>query len=142
MILVIDSNILFSFFWKGSKVRRIIFSPLTVAFAPEFALSELDKHFPEIKTRTKLSSEGYESAISTLKWFVDFVPLDEYKSFIPEAKRISPHDKDIRFFALSLKLDHCPLWSEEKRLKRQSEIEVFNRRELRHLIGILESSST
>jgi len=140
MRLVIDSNILFSFFWKGSEVRRIIFSPLTVPFAPEFALRELDKHSPEIKARTKLSSVGYESAITALRWFVEFVPLEEYKSFIPEAKRISPHDKDIRFFALSLKLDRCSIWSEEKRLKKQSEIEVFNRKELRYLVDVLGES--
>jgi len=141
MRLVIDSNILFSFFWKSSEVRRPIFSPHTITFSPAFALRELDKHSEEIKSRTHLSQEGYESAISALKWFVEFVPLDEYKSFIPEAKRVSPDSKDIRFFALSLKLGRCPIWSEERRLKKQSEVEVFNRKELRHLIELLETSS-
>ena len=141
MRLVIDSNILFSFFWKSSEVRRPIFSPHTITFSPAFALMELDKHSDEIKARTGLSQAGYESAISALKWFVEFVPLDEYKSFIPEAEKISPDAKDIRFFALSFKLGKCPIWSEETRLKKQSRVEVFNRKELRHLIDLLESSS-
>jgi len=141
MRLVVDSNILFSFFWKTSEVRRPIFSPHTIPFSPAFALRELDRHSEEIKTRAGLSQAGYESAISALKWFVEFVPLEEYKSFISDAKKISPDAKDIRFFALSLKLGRCPIWSEERRLKRQSEIEVFNRKELRHLIDLLETSS-
>ena len=141
MRLVVDSNILFSFFWKGSEVRRIIFSPSTILFAPKFALRELDKHSPEIRARTRLSPDKYQSAISALKWFVEFVPLEEYAKFIPEAKRICPDPKDIRFFALALKLN-CPIWSEEKRLKRQHGIEVFNRRELRYLVDFLDVSKS
>jgi predicted nucleic acid-binding protein len=134
--LVVDSNILFSFFWKGSEIRKIMLSPSTVLFAPKFALRELERHSPEIKSKAGLSTDEYRTSISVMKWFVEFIPLEEYEGFIPEAKRICPDPKDIRFFALALKLD-CPVWSDEKRLKRQSDIEVFNRNELRYLSGIL-----
>ena len=46
-----------------------------------------------------------------------------------EAKRLSPDDKDVMYFALALKL-RCAIWSNDKELKKQKEVTIYNTQEL------------
>jgi len=64
-----------------------------------------------------------------LKTFIDFIPLEEFKDKVPEAKKISPDPDDIQFLALALKLK-LPIWSEDRALQRQSLVKVFTTSEL------------
>jgi len=54
---------------------------------------------------------------------------------LKEAKSISPDPDDSDFFALALKLN-CPIWSEEKKLKKQLEVKVVNTSELIEELGL------
>jgi len=64
MHVVIDANILFSFFRKDSLVREIIIdSDLKYnleIIAPKYALEELDKHKKEICEKAQITEEDYE----------------------------------------------------------------------------------
>jgi predicted nucleic acid-binding protein len=51
------------------------------------------------------------------------MPKGSFREFSLQAKELI-HDKDIPFFALALKLN-CPIWSNEPRFKKQSEVEVL-----------------
>ena len=67
--------------------------------------------------------------------FLHIVPAQEFKSVIPEAeKMLSGHLKDIPYFALALFL-RCGIWSNEKRFKEQSRIQIFSTTELKELYG-------
>ena len=59
MKLVLDTNSLFSFFWKGSLIKKLLLKEHEL-LSPEFALEELDKHKSEILTKTKLSIVEFE----------------------------------------------------------------------------------
>ena len=61
-------------------------------------------------------------------FIVEFIPLEEYSSFMKEALAI-PDPDDIDFTALALKLD-CPLWSNDKELKQQTVVKVFSTSDL------------
>jgi predicted nucleic acid-binding protein len=75
------------------------------------------------------SDEYFEFVISTLQYFVRTIPSEFFEDLKEEAKRISPDFKDSPFFALALKLN-CGIWSNEKRLKRQSRVSVFSTRKI------------
>lgn len=60
MRLVVDANVLFSFFKKDSVTRKLITSPKLLLFAPAFSLRELDKHKEEVIARAKISPDEYE----------------------------------------------------------------------------------
>ena len=66
-------------------------------------------------------------------FIVEFIPLEEYSSFMKEALAI-PDPDDIDFTALALKLD-CPLWSNDKELKQQTVVKVFSTSELISLLS-------
>jgi predicted nucleic acid-binding protein len=67
-----------------------------------------------------------------LKVVVKFIKEEEYSEFLSEARKVSPDPNDSDFFALALKLN-CPIWSEDKRLKKQSRVKVLSTRELMEL---------
>jgi len=132
MKLVVDTNVLFSFFKKESKTRRLILNfeilePVTPSFCtvtPSFCIDELNEHKELICEKSKLSDRESEEALDDLLIFVKVFSLSEYKEFLPDAKTISPDPDDIDLFALALKLN-CPIWAQEKAFKKQSRVKVF-----------------
>ena len=89
MKLVLDTNSLFSFFWKGSLIRKLLLEGHEV-YAPEFALKELDKHKSEIVRKAELSSSGFDELISDIQTLVTFIPFSEYVNKTPEAFNLLP----------------------------------------------------
>lgn len=133
--LVVETNILYSFFWKKSPTHEILSSMVnTDLFSPKFALDELDKHKEEILFKSRINVGEFNELIKSLSTFVQFIETSEYVEFIEEANSLFPeHTKDVDFFALALKLN-CPLWSNENLHKNQSQVKVLNTDELRKLI--------
>lgn len=137
MFTVVDTNILTSFFMKGSKIRAMLLSPVMVPLSPSFALMELGTNRPWIMERAEINKSEFGDLTRILSSVVRFVPLEEYSSKLPEAKDISPDPDDIDFFAVALLLDAI-IWSQEKRLKRQDRVEVLNISEMEHLLSLIE----
>ena len=52
MKIIVDSNILFSFFWRQSVVKRILFLEAFTFLSPAYALKEINKYQDEI-TKSK-----------------------------------------------------------------------------------------
>ena len=129
MKFVVDSNILFSFFWKGSNTKKIILKPDFDLYTPMFFFKELDKYKGEVISRTKISNEQFKEFKKMLSDVVRFASENEYVEFIEESKHISPDLKDVDFLALALKLN-CPLWSIDKALKKQPKVKVYSTSEL------------
>ena len=125
MIVVVDTNILFSFFWQDSLIRRILMSKNIEFFSPELAIDELKRYSSSISKKTKLSKEEFNDKIVNLKSFVKFIPKKDFSSFIQEAEKIAPDKDDIDFLSLCLKLN-APLWSNDNELKKQNKIIVFD----------------
>lgn len=60
MKLVVDTNILFTFFWKDAVAMQLfIFQDLEL-YAPAFALEEIEKYNLEIKKRANISDKGFK----------------------------------------------------------------------------------
>ncbi|MDO8460705.1 MAG: PIN domain-containing protein [Nanoarchaeota archaeon] len=133
MKLILDTNSLFSFFWRGSLVTKLLLKEHELC-SPEFALEELDKHKSEICKKTKLSSSEFEEFKTRLKNAVRFIAFSGYSDKIPEAFELLPeHPKDIDFLALSLKIS-AALVSDDKELLKQSKVEIFNKSRLSELL--------
>lgn len=136
MKLVINTNILFSFF-RDNPVRELIVNSDLYGlelYTPKYAFSELrDNKLDLMKYSGINKDKELEFAISALEFFVEVKPSEFFDEFSSEAKQISPHPKDAPFFALALKPD-SDIWSNEPRLKRQSRVKVFNTDELRKLL--------
>lgn len=133
MKLVIDTNILFSFFWENSTTKKLLVASGITLISPEMAIEELKKYSKEIMKKTKISKKEFGEKLEKLKLIVKFIPTKEYHSNMKIAEKISPDKNDTNFFALSLIKD-CPLWSNDKILKNQEKVLVISTDELIEII--------
>lgn len=129
MKLVTDTNVLMPFFWKNSKTRKIIIGNGFELIAPEFALEEINKYKKEIMKKAGISEEEFKNLRIDLAVYVNFLSIKKYKKFLKKSLDISPDEKDIDFFAVALKFK-CPLWSNDKDLKKQNEIKIYSTEEI------------
>ncbi|CAD5244806.1 PIN domain-containing protein [Thermococcus camini] len=134
-LLVVNTNVLFSFFGKSTTTRELIFLLSGRLISPKFAIEELYEHKNVIMKKARITPEDFESLISTLREHVMFVEEEFYAEFIPLALEITPDKDDVDFVALSLKIN-APLWSNDKRLKEVDEIQVLTTKELLKILGI------
>jgi predicted nucleic acid-binding protein len=127
MKIVVDTNILFSFFKEISLTRSLILSPDFTLLSPETALAELNKYSGQISKKSK--NQNFEKEFGDLEKVVSFVPPAGYKKFLAEAERISPGKDDAPFLALSIK-EKCSLWSNDSALKNQEKVNVLSTNDL------------
>jgi len=127
MQLVVDSNVLFTYFWKKSFARNNLMS--YDLYSPVYALEEINKHKIEIIRKTQISLKEFKDLRMQLAIAIEFIPVSEYKTFLNKALRISPDTKDVDFFALALRLK-LPIWSNDRQLKDQKSVIVLTTREL------------
>ena len=138
MLLVVDANILFSFF-RENPVRQIILkadSHSIELFSPEYAIEELKKNLKDLIKYSRLSEEEILFFFKILEKHIKFIPKGDFEEFVSKAEQFSPHDKDLPYFSLTLKLN-CAIWSNEPGFKKQSGVEIFNTQELRDKLKIL-----
>lgn len=132
MKVVVDTNILFSFFWQGSFIKNILISSNMEIFSSELALEELNKYSSLIINKTKTSKIKFDLELNNLKSFVKFLSENYYKNFMKTAEEISPDKDDAHFLALCLKLN-LPLWSNDKELKNQDKVTVLDTEDIINL---------
>jgi len=134
MELVIDANIFISAIISiNGKTRDLIFLKDFSLFAPEYLLEEVEKYKKEIITKSKLDEDSFVLALSLLSSKIKLVPFSEFKLFMDKAKNICSDPDDVEYFALALSRN-IPLWSDDKKLKEQSEIKIISTIELINLI--------
>ena len=141
-MLVVDSNVLFTFFWKDSVFINAAKQAIEL-FAPEFAVEEIKKYMPDLLTKTKQSHKEFDKRLEELMQRVKFIPLEEYRSYFSKAESMAKDFteeekeefiKDVDVFAVALKLN-CPIWSNDKLFKKQDVIPVFSTKEVIELLG-------
>lgn len=140
MYLVVDTNIVFSALLSKAKTFDIFIANALLnkykLIAPEFLFLEIGKHFDEILERSKLSSEDLSEVFKFIKTQIEFIPFNEFNKFLPEAETVSPHYKDVQYFALALSY-HCTLWSNESAFKNQHKIKVYSTYDMLKELGLI-----
>jgi len=136
MIIIIDANILFSALIRDSKTREIILKTDEFFLFPSYIFIEAQKYKQEIIEKSKMSKEEFEKLFRLILGKVLIVPnevLIPYRKIAFEiVKDIDP--KDVLFVACALAYPGSVIWSNDKRLKKQSKVRVLNTKELTDLL--------
>lgn len=135
MQLVVDANPLISIMIKPSRVAELLFLEEIDLFSPALLFEELERNKEYINRRSGLIIEEVNEFLAILRRRIAVIPEEEFLNQRNEATRICPDEKDIAYFALSLHLK-CPLWSNEKALKKQKYITVYATHDLMKMFGI------
>ncbi|MBS3060929.1 MAG: hypothetical protein J4432_05500 [DPANN group archaeon] len=142
MRFVVDSNVLFTFFWKGSVFKKICTEQDCMLFTPEFALEGINKHHVQLLKKTGISRSEFKELLKELAARVEFMPLANYGPAIKKVKKLSGYFRsedrsefleDLDFFALALHLG-LPIWSNDKLLKKQPEVIALSTKEIIELV--------
>jgi predicted nucleic acid-binding protein len=132
MKLVVDVNVLFAAAVKTGATSDIIFSDVGL-FAPEFIFEEFGKYEKLLLEKSHRTAEEFHMFISILSEKIQTCTADEFSEFIGNAKSVCPDPNDVPYFALALKLS-CPIWSNDKLLKKQSAVKILSTAELLELL--------
>ena len=119
LFLIVDSNILFSYFLLSDRVRRLINSKNVVIYSPDWALNEINMYFNDVivkkAERKGVSKEELEMLILEVMERIVVVPKAVYMEKFETAYEIARNFdvKDSPFVALALKLN-IPIWTNDK----------------------------
>ena len=141
MKLVVDANVFFSFFKKGSAVKKLILDPdleyNLELFAPELMPEEVGRHCDEICSKFSIKHEDFKVMLMSLELFIKIAEKDSFKKSMPAAQEILKDNiKDVPYAALALRLKEegagVSIWSNDKGLKPMQEhgIRVYTNKEL------------
>lgn len=131
-MLVVDANVLFSFFKEDSSRRKLVINLSVLGeelISPQYCFDELAGDKERVKRYSGIDDEQFSKLLSTLEMFILPVSETEYSEFAHEAETLAPHQKDVPYFALAL-LKNCPIWSDEKTFKKQGKVKVATTSEL------------
>ena len=132
MPLVIDANVLFSFFKEDSSRRKLVINMSLLGeelISPQYCFDELADDKERVKRYSGIDDKQFSKLLSTLETFILPVSETEYLEFAHEAEMLAPHQKDAPYFALAL-LKNCTIWSDEKAFKKQGKVKVVTTAEL------------
>ncbi len=133
---VVDANVLFSFFKEDSSTRRFILShPELELIVPEYLFEELEEHKEEIMHKSRIDDCVFGLTKKELSMYVAVLPVDKFRGFWKQAKKLSPDPDDTQYFAVALATG-CVIWSNDNVLKQQSSVKVFSTKELFELFGL------
>ncbi len=128
-MVVVDTNVLFSFFKEGSATRDLILNCPFALISPKFALVELRKYSELIMKKAKIGEEDFKLLLKELKSVVEFADSSIYADCVSDVKDVCPDLKDGEFLALTF-LRNSFLWSNDFVLKSQDKVKVYSTREV------------
>ncbi len=136
--IVADTNILISALLKEHSIHaRLIKSNIFDIYFPEYGLREIEGYRSYIEAKRKRSSQSLslEFSMQYIMSEISIAPFDLYRQKIKEASEIMREidEKDAPILALALQLS-CPIWSNDKHLKRQKSAKVYSTADLLDLL--------
>ena len=140
MNIIIDANILFSALIKDSKTRELILCYDGFFLFPSYIFIEMEKHKSELLKKSKISEKDFNRLLQLILKKVVIVPNETLAPHAKEAfgiiKDIDPDDTI--FIACALAYKNSLLWSDDKKLKRQSKVDIV---ETKDIIKLIEGRS-
>jgi len=136
MFVVVDANVVISLLIARGSKHKLFFSNKISPVSPDFILFEIGKYWKDISDKSKLSERDLRSEFFAVRMQLKTFSSSGITEFIKEGSAISPDPDDSEYFALALKLN-CPIWSEDKLLKKQDKAEVLNTKELLEKLGLI-----
>ncbi len=133
MQVIVDSNRVFSALLSKGKVFEVFILNKSLKkidfISPELLFNEIGRNLGDIVNRSKLSSKELSIVFNLIKEQVEPIPFEDFNNLADEAEKISPHEKDAKYFALALFMN-CGIWSNEKAFRDQTKVKIFSDDEL------------
>jgi predicted nucleic acid-binding protein len=132
IIVVIDSNVLFSALIRDSITRKIILEYDGKFIFPSFVIQEMEKHKKMLLSKSGMQAVELESLLSVIFSKVQIINDSDLKPYKEKALELGTQTDpdDAIFFACALAHHKSIIWSNEIVLKEQSRVRVLNTKEI------------
>jgi predicted nucleic acid-binding protein len=132
MIVVIDTNILFSALIRDSTVRKLILDYEDAFLIPYYIFEELLIHRDQILTKSGIGKAEFDDLLMELLSKVSIVTYEELIDCSEAAIALTNGIdlKDAPFVACALAFPGSVIWSDDKALKRIRKIRVLSTEEM------------
>ncbi|MCL4517800.1 MAG: PIN domain-containing protein [Thaumarchaeota archaeon] len=132
MKLVVDTNVLLSALMRNSVTRSILLNPNHKFYVPDFALASSKCFSASSIANSGIPTKDIKLLFNILLVNLEVVPQDEFLKCYSRAEKImkSIDEKDVPFVALALCVDCEGIWSNDKDMKEQDAVKVWNTAEL------------
>ena len=137
MKLVVDANVLLAAFVKDATTRHLLLDSRLHLFAPEHLLGEMFRHLRNSSTlrkRIRISALELQELFYLLTQPIETLSRNSYDQWMSQALILAPHKEDAPYLAAALFLG-IAVWSNDKGLKKQSEVRVYSTHELLRELG-------
>jgi predicted nucleic acid-binding protein len=134
MELVVDTNIVIAAIIRPGATRSMLMHPQLDLSSPARLVEEMEKHREEIQLKSWLDDAEFEKAVELVLSSLAIVHRAAYSGYDLKAQEIAPDKDDAPFFALALQKE-CAIWTNEKRLKKQDKIKIYDTAELCRLLA-------
>ena len=131
--LVVDTNVVAAALVKEGISRQILLVSGISFFAPDFLREELEEHKGVFLAKSGLPADDYEKAMNAVLANIVQIPAGSYLAFRQKALEMTSDHDDWPFLALALALS-CPIWSNDRGMKGQREVKVYNTGELVEIV--------
>jgi predicted nucleic acid-binding protein len=130
--IILDSNILFSAMIKDSFTRKMILEFEGFFLFPSFIFEEIKKNKKELLMKSKMKKKEFDLLLELLLQKVIIIEKEILNKYKKEAfeiiKEIDPNDAV--FISCALAYPESIIWSDDKKLKKQTKIKVLNTSEI------------
>ncbi len=103
---------------------------------PSYIFEEMEKHKNELLKKSKMKQRDFEVLLRLLLQKVIIIPNEVLLNYKDKAyeiiKDIDPDD--VTFIACALAFSESVIWSDDKKLKQQSKIQIINTKEMYDLM--------
>lgn len=136
MILIIDTNIIFSALVKGGTTRELLINPPCNLYSPEHMIYEIRKYEDLIIEKSELTKEEFETLFGLITENIIIMEKEDYLEKLNEADEIigSIHKGDVPFITLALSIPNNGVWSEDKHFEKQERIKIWKTKDIIEMI--------
>lgn len=127
MSLVVDSNVIFAAMLRDGATRGLLVEPPMPLLSPEWMLSEIRAHVPEISRRSGIGERDLALLLALLCENIEVVPEPEYAPQMARARGMTPQDPgDAPFVAVALSRACQGIWTQNTRHFEGTGIDVWS----------------
>ena len=87
MLLIVDTNVLFSSLITKGKTAELIVSPKLKLVAPEYLLVELEDNRESLARKTRLSTEEFDAFLGVVMRRIKFVREEHFSEFFERLRK-------------------------------------------------------
>ena len=133
--MIVDTNAVAAALVKDGTSRQILLVSGISFFAPDFMREELEEHKDVFLAKSGLPAEDFEKIMDVVLANIVQIPAGSYLAFKQKALELTQDHDDWPFLALAISLS-CPIWSNDRGMKGQKEVEVHSTGELVEMLQL------